>query len=576
VPEGGGTLRELAALFSIEVEDEALKRFDKKVEGLKGRIVEAGKLIVEALAVEKLKEFFTEQIEGAARLQDLSDKLGIAAEELRSFQFAAQGAGLDAETSAHLLGHLNRSIGEAVVGGGEAAKVFRELKVPPLKDAAGKVRPLADILPDVADAIAKLPGPMERTAYATKIFGREGAALVPILAQGSDKMEELYREAEELGDGLGDDYPKKAKEAREATEKFNFAMQSLKNRITAEVLPSVMRFYEWAKNIVVKIIDFDKRTHALSTILSFLAVVAGVRVYGAMRKIVEVLGLGAGGVRKFLEAFKVTGPIALLYGLYLILDDISAWARGGDSLIGRALSKFEGAKGAQDTLENLQTTLHEINDDVGAITQGFGAFLGLSGSELGKELGLWDALGLSIHGVVTVLEALYHTLAAIGSLLGGVLKGAFDVATLHPEQAAGDVAAGGASFAHYGQRIVEDFGGSTAKQRNLASGASNAAAYHAAGLDSQVGAAYAHAGIDPNFHIGEGQSAREVLAKIRASQVGGGRGGDGGKRVDQKTTINVQVQGGKDAHATGKIVGQGVATEMEKENARTLDAIVTP
>jgi hypothetical protein len=46
--------------------------------------------------------------------------------------------------------------------------------------------------------------------------------------------------------------------------------------------------------------------------------------------------------------------------------------------------------------------------------------------------------------------------------------------------------------------------------------------------------------------------------------------------VNQKTTVNVKVEGGRNPKETGQIVGQGAATELQKENQRTLDAILTP
>ena len=51
----------------------------------------------------------------------------------------------------------------------------------------------------IADAMQGIQTQAERTAVATKIFGRSGAELVPMLSGGSEAMKAAARDAEYLG-----------------------------------------------------------------------------------------------------------------------------------------------------------------------------------------------------------------------------------------------------------------------------------------------------------------------------------------------------------------------------------------
>jgi hypothetical protein len=145
-------LRELLAVLGINVDTEELDKADKKIDGFLGKLKGAGSVFLEALGAEKVGEFFKSQVEHAAHIQDLSERLGVTAEQIKSFGFAAQSAGLDMDSAAHSLGVLQRNMGMALHGGGKGAAGLIQYGIQ-LKDAEGKARPLTDVLGDVSEKI---------------------------------------------------------------------------------------------------------------------------------------------------------------------------------------------------------------------------------------------------------------------------------------------------------------------------------------------------------------------------------------------------------------------------------------
>ena len=191
-----GALREIIALFSLNVDDKGLKRGEREVQGFLKGIRQVGEVVAEAFAVEYLKDFFKEQIEGAAHVQGLAEQLNVSAASLKQFGIVAAGAGVDFDTAAQSLGFLQKNLGDAETKGGEAGAAFARLGIDAKKAAN---MPLPQLLGDVAEGLSKLPNQNQQAAAAMAIFGRQGRQLLPILRQGRAGIEGMTEEAKEHG-----------------------------------------------------------------------------------------------------------------------------------------------------------------------------------------------------------------------------------------------------------------------------------------------------------------------------------------------------------------------------------------
>lgn len=67
------------------------------------------------------------------------------------------------------------------------------------RDAQGNILPFTEILSNMSDKFAELPSQQEKSAFAMNAFGRSGKELIPILARGSEGLQELYDKAEAAG-----------------------------------------------------------------------------------------------------------------------------------------------------------------------------------------------------------------------------------------------------------------------------------------------------------------------------------------------------------------------------------------
>lgn len=125
-----------------------------------------------------------------------ADKIGLTTDALQELRSVAESAGVAQSSLDSSMERFSKRIGEATLGTGAAHKALKEMG---LEAEALAEMGLDKALSVVADSIAGIPDPMERTARAAALFGREGVAMVNLLREGSAGMAKMRSEARELG-----------------------------------------------------------------------------------------------------------------------------------------------------------------------------------------------------------------------------------------------------------------------------------------------------------------------------------------------------------------------------------------
>jgi lambda family phage tail tape measure protein len=176
-------------------------------------------------------------VDAIGGLGELADTVGVSTDALQAFQFAATQVGLSSGDLERGLTILTRRIAEAAIDGGNAEEAFRKVGVAFL-DASGNARATEAVLADVADRIAAVESPAERARIATEIFGdRFGQKLIPFLAQGRQKLEELIAEALRYGLIVDSELIAKSDQASDKIAVLGDAFGRLARRLAAQVAP---------------------------------------------------------------------------------------------------------------------------------------------------------------------------------------------------------------------------------------------------------------------------------------------------------------------------------------------------
>lgn len=128
-------------------------------------------------ALDKLKDAAGKVIETGHELYNLSLRTRMAVSDLVVLQKVFRDLGIEADSVASTVAHLQKNIYEAASKGGEAGKMFRDLGL--------NVSQLSGMgafeqFQTVADAISNMGNATQKTATAMSLFGKAGKDLIPL------------------------------------------------------------------------------------------------------------------------------------------------------------------------------------------------------------------------------------------------------------------------------------------------------------------------------------------------------------------------------------------------------------
>jgi hypothetical protein len=213
------------------------------------------------LAIKKMSADFQKAIDMGGRLHELSRQTDESAGNLMILQRAFQNAGAGAETVGTTLARMNRFIAEAGEGGKAQTEIMGKLGLT-MTDLADKTP--TEQLKLLAERVAGLQSPADRTNVAMQLFGRSGAELVPLFRAMGVELENARNQlgsapavadkAAAMFNTLGNNI----KAVREKSAEFAFGLLS-------ELLPNLVAVTDRLANIDAagvgaKLSEYAKKT----------------------------------------------------------------------------------------------------------------------------------------------------------------------------------------------------------------------------------------------------------------------------------------------------------------------------
>ena len=145
---------------------------------------------------------------------------------------------------------------ESALGGGKGGKKaidnFTALGIS-MKQLHGVSGNMNNALGLVIDRFNKMPGGAEKTALATKLFGRNWQALMPIFAEGSKRLADQRKETQALGIQLGGNATKNAMKLHEAQIQLKLATMGLQVQFTEHLAPILFKLFGYAMKLYAAI-----------------------------------------------------------------------------------------------------------------------------------------------------------------------------------------------------------------------------------------------------------------------------------------------------------------------------------
>jgi len=174
----------------------------------------------------------------ADELLTLKDKTGISAEELQRLQYIAGQLGANFDAFPQAISIMTKYMDSARKGSKEAAAAFQALGIQ-ITDSTGKLRPQSQVFQEAIVQLSKIESEADRNALAFKIFGRGAADLFPLLNAGTDEIQRLAAEADNLGLVLTEDTLVGLDEMGDTIDKIKSSAKGFGFKLISTLLPKV-------------------------------------------------------------------------------------------------------------------------------------------------------------------------------------------------------------------------------------------------------------------------------------------------------------------------------------------------
>lgn len=200
----------------------AMSKIESSVATAKGALIGLGAVGLAASFANSLKS----AIDLADSMNKLSQRTGIAAEDLSQLQYAAKLADVDSASLTTGFKKLNLSIAEGLSGDKQKLAVFKELGIS-LRDTEGKAKGAEQVMLEMADTFATAKDGAGKTALAVATLGKAGDEMIPLLNGGSKAIRDMKAEADKLGLTIGSQFARDAEEFNDNLTRIQSSSQKL-------------------------------------------------------------------------------------------------------------------------------------------------------------------------------------------------------------------------------------------------------------------------------------------------------------------------------------------------------------
>src|SRR4029077_1035616 len=149
------------------------------------------------------------------------------------------------------------------------------------------------VLSQVADGLAKIQNPAQRAVAAQKLFGRNGQALLPILAKGSAGLQANLDQFDKYGATLDGDVTKSVAEMTKNQRELDAAQKGLGITVGTTLLPAMVGLFGALDSILQFAQPLLKNSTAMSVVIAVLAIAFVAYQAAVVISTVATLGLNA-------------------------------------------------------------------------------------------------------------------------------------------------------------------------------------------------------------------------------------------------------------------------------------------
>lgn len=213
---------------------EKFKDVAKKAAGIGTAVVGAGTVVAGGL---------TAIAKGTAsagdRVDKLSQKIGLSREGFQEWDFITSQSGMNIEQLQMGFKTLVNQVDGVTQGNKKSIENFEKLGIS-IKDAGGKIKSQEQIFEEAVTAFQGMEEGAEKAKLANDLFGRSGSELMPLLNGAAGSVEELKKQAHDMGMVMGDQAVTDAAALTDMLDVLQRTVGGLMNKLGAALMPVLM------------------------------------------------------------------------------------------------------------------------------------------------------------------------------------------------------------------------------------------------------------------------------------------------------------------------------------------------
>ena len=330
-------------------------------------------------------------------------------------------SGVSAESGAKSVKKLDVALDTAGKSAAATAAMSKTLGFN-FKDAHGKILPMSQLMPKLADTFHNMKDGPEKVALAVKLFGKAGTDMIPMLNKGSKGLADMSDQSDKLGLTINGSMVDSVAKAKGGARTYDAAMMGLKVTIGSQVQPILAALAMFVTSrLVPAFVSITSWMKKHMDIVKILAVALGVLLAGM--KLMSIIS-------SISKAFGVLNMIMSANPIGLIIVAIGALVLGFIYLWNHCkpfreffIKLWADIKGAVQTA--IQAVVAAFTNTITAITNTWTKigefFSGLWGNITGWVSGLWSSLGSMGSSIVnTIVQGISGAWQGIASFFSGL------------------------------------------------------------------------------------------------------------------------------------------------------------
>jgi hypothetical protein len=375
-------IRELIAKIGFDVDSTKLDKFDKSVDQLKSNLNDLSKKAKMAIGVitaatGAITALSLSTARAVQTTSELSTQIGVSADDLRTLEFAAQGAGLKTDALTNSLLRFSTMLGQAKISRKGTSNEFKALGID-IQNANGQTKDTISLYREAALKLNSMNDQAKKSAISYRLFGTANVDLTKFLTQSNESLVNQLNSVRALTYEIDDNAINASKKFIKSWTDAKTIFTSVKDEISLRFMPVLDEllggFKDWFivnKDLIKQ--NIDRTVSGIATTFKFLynavsiiltPVTKFVEMVGGLENALKILSatlairfipkvlLAASALKglSFASAISSAGLLTKAIGgvgavlLAFVADDLTNWVEGNESAIGKVLGDWEKFK----------------------------------------------------------------------------------------------------------------------------------------------------------------------------------------------------------------------------------------